>query len=104
MTGWIKGFVSSLLLIVIAGVAYATWDAFGPTKTLIALLCAGIAAGLFLTLIYAVERDDYKSGALIPFVALFGILIAYFGQPPFELTVALCFFVSMFAVVLIQKG
>jgi hypothetical protein len=104
MAGWIKGFVSSVLLLVIAGFVYVTLGAVGPFKTLVALLCAIDAAILFLTFIYAIERDDYKSGAIVPFIGLLGFLVAYFGQPPLELTVALSFFVSLFAIIIVQEG
>lgn len=69
----------------------------------IALFCSVIAAGAFLTLLYAIETDDARYGALIPFIALFGILVAYFGQPPFETTLALCVSVSILAVLIIQE-
>jgi len=93
-----------LLLLSMAAVMYSTWESVGPIKLAIALLCAATAAALVLILIYAIENDDFRSGALVPFVALFGLLVGYFGQPPFELTLGLCVLASILVVILIQEG
>jgi len=104
LQGWIRGLISSLLLLLMAAVTYVTWGSAGPIKSAIALLCAATASALVLILIYAIEKDDFRSGAAIPFVALLGLLAGYFGQPPFELTLGLCVLASILVIILVQEG
>lgn len=85
-------------------IAYVTWGSAGPVGTLSALLCAGTSAFFILTLIYAIENDDFTAGAALPFVVIVGILAAYFGHAPSEPTLAMCFLSSILALILIQEG
>lgn len=104
MEGLIKGIVSSLASILIVVASYASWDVAGPIGIFLALVCGGISAFFLLILIYGIENNDFKAGVALPFIAAFGILVAYFGQAPFELTLAVCFLSSIIAVILIQEG
>lgn len=103
MGGALKGIGLSLIFLIIAGMAYYAILYYGVTLTFVAILCAIIAAAAFLVLLCAMEKDSIVYGALVPFIALFGFLVAYFGQAPTETTLGLCFFVTVFVVLLIQR-
>jgi hypothetical protein len=57
-----------------------------------------------LTLIYAIENDDFTAGAALPIIVILGILAAYFGQVPFEPTLAMSLLSSILIVILVQEG
>jgi uncharacterized membrane protein len=103
MGGAIKGIFMSLVFLIIAGTSYYAILYYGLELTFVAILCATIVAAAFFMLLYAMEKDSTAYGALVPFIALLGILLAYFGQAPFETTLALSFFVSLFVALLIQR-
>ena len=104
MNGWIRGLISSVISILTIAIAYVTWGSAGPVGTLSALLCAGISAFFILILIYAIENDDFRAGAVLPFIVIAGILVAYFGQVPSWSTLAMSVLTSILALILIQEG
>lgn len=104
VSGWIKGIVSSLLLLLLAAVDYGTLVSSGLFELMVTIGCTMLAMLLILTLIYAIENDDFRSGFAIPFIAISALVIGYFGQAPVGFALLSCLLGAMLATILVQEG
>lgn len=104
MENWLKGTAGATFGLIIVGITVGIGYYFGVGSSAVALSCAALVAGAFLSLTYAIENNDSMAGAAMPILLGSAIVVGYFGQPPLPSTLGLCFFATIFGIVMIQEG
>ena len=99
-----KGISGTSIAIIIIGIAIATGYYISAVGAAVAFICSVLVCGAFLSLIYAVENNDFKSGAFVPILIAMAVITGVFAQPPALPTFGLCVFTSIFGVIMIQQG
>jgi hypothetical protein len=104
MENWLKGLLGTSTALIIIGIVIATGYYISVAGAAAAFICSALVCSAFLSLIYAVENNEFASGALVPILIVVAVLIGIFAQPPALPTFGLCIFTSIFGVIMIQRG
>lgn len=104
MENWLKGILGGSVGLLILGTTIAIGYYISIQGAIVAFICAVLVGGAFLSLIYAIENNDFKAGAFVPILLALAIITGIFAQPPSAPTFGLCILTAIFGAVMIQQG
>lgn len=97
---WIKGIIASALTLGIIGLLINVYINYGWVSALVSTVCMIFAIFSILSLIYAIEENNFFKGFLVPILFVLAGITGYYGKAPIEETIVLCILGSILALII----
>ena len=104
MQDWLKGLLGTSFGLLILGATIAIGYYISVVGAVLAFVCAALAGGAFLSLLFAIEKNDFKAGVFVPLLISAAVIVGIVAQPPSGPTFGLCILAAIFGAILIQEG